>query len=255
MADENKKKSRIAALILQMIISLLYGAMLVHTTVILMSGRRQGWFIALVSYLPQLVIIIASVVLQFILRIRHRSHTQEGSLLPLLFTFIALEATYILPLYQEVTGYTILAPTAVIVIARFAMLSTAVIFLFASVQFFGANNSRNRLYLTLSLFASLFISLAAPVSTDSYGTTLFTSSYDAYLYTAIALIYAATAFTYIAAVVKDRATHTPGRAASYILLMIGNFISLGTGFISAGVSMVLYIIGVAMLSVSSRQTF
>ena len=145
MADENKKKSRIAALILQMIISLLYGAMLVHTTVILMSGRRQGWFIALVSYLPQLVIIIASVVLQFILRIRHRSHTQEGSLLPLLFTFIALEATYILPLYQEVTGYTILAPTAVIVIARFAMLSTAVIFLFASVQFFGANNSRNRL--------------------------------------------------------------------------------------------------------------
>ena len=56
-------------------------------------------------------------------------------------------------------------------------------------------------------------------------------------------------------VVKDRATHTPGRAASYILLMIGNFISLGTGFISAGVSMVLYIIGVAMLSVSSRQTF
>ena len=247
MADENKKKSRIAALILQMIISLLYGAMLVHTTVILMSGRRQGWFIALVSYLPQLVIIIASVVLQFILRIRHRSHTQEGSLLPLLFTFIALEATYILPLYQEVTGYTILAPTAVIVIARFAMLSTAVIFLFASVQFFGANNSRNRLYLTLSL--------AAPVSTDSYGTTLFTSSYDAYLYTAIALIYAATAFTYIAAVVKDRATHTPGRAASYILLMIGNFISLGTGFISAGVSMVLYIIGVAMLSVSSRQTF
>lgn len=255
MADENKKKSRIAALILQMIISLLYGAMLVHTTVILMSGRRQGWFIALVSYLPQLVIIIASVVLQFILRIRHRSHTQEGSLLPLLFTFIALEATYILPLYQEVTGYTILAPTAVIVIARFAMLSTAVIFLFASVQFFGANNSRNRLYLTLSLFASLFISLAAPVSTDSYGTTLFTSSYDAYLYTAIALIYAATAFTYIAAVVKDRATHTPGRAASYILLMIGNFISLGTGFISAGVSMMLYIIGVAMLSVSSRQTF
>lgn len=255
MADENKKKSRIAALILQMIISLLYGAMLVHTTVILMSGRRQGWFIALVSYLPQLVIIIASVVLQFILRIRHRSHTQEGSLLPLLFTFIALEATYILPLYQEVTGYTILAPTAVIVIARFAMLSTAVIFLFASVQFFGANNSRNRLYLTLSLFASLFISLAAPVSTDSYGTTLFTSSYDAYLYTAIALIYAATAFTYIAAVVKDRATHTPGRAVSYILLMIGNFISLGTGFISAGVSMVLYIIGVAMLSVSSRQTF
>ena len=255
MADENKKKSRIAALILQMIISLLYGAMLVHTTVILMSGRRQGWFIALVSYLPQLVIIIASVVLQFILRIRHRSHTQEGSLLPLLFTFIAREATYILPLYQEVTGYTILAPTAVIVIARFAMLSTAVIFLFASMQFFGANNSRNRLYLTLSLFASLFISLAAPVSTDSYGTTLFTSSYDAYLYTAIALIYAATAFTYIAAVVKDRATHTPGRAVSYILLMIGNFISLGTGFISAGVSMVLYIIGVAMLSVSSRQTF
>lgn len=255
MADENKKKSGIAALILQLLISLVYGAMLVHTTVILISNRRQGWIISLISYLPQLVIIIASVVLQFILRIRHRSHSQEGSLLPLLFTFIALEATYILPLYQEVTGYTILAPTAVIIIARFAMISTAVIFLFASVQFYGMNNSRNKLYLSLSLLAALFVSIAAPVSTDNYGTTLFTSSYDAYLSTTIGLIYIASSLTYIVAVIKDRATHTPGRAVSYILLMSGNFISLGTGFISAGISMALYIIGVAMLSVSSRQTF
>ena len=255
MADDNKKKSGIAALALQLLISLLYGAMLVHTTVILISNRMQDWIISLISYLPQLVIIIASVVLQFILRIRHRSHSQEGSYLPLLFTFIALEATYIIPLYQEVTGLTILAPTAVIIIARFAMISTSVIFLFSAVQFYGANNSRNKLYLSLSLLASLFVSIAAPVSTDNYGTTLFTSSYDAYLYTSIGLIYIATALTYIVAVIKDRATHTPGRAASYIFLMTGNFISLGTGFISGGISIVLYIIGVAMLSVSSRQTF
>ena len=255
MADERKKKSRILALILQLFISLVYGAMLIHTTVILISNRMQGWFVYLVSYIPQLVIIIASVILQFILQIRHRSHTQEGSLLPLLFTFIALEATYILPIYQEVSGMTILAPAAVIIIARFAMLSTAVIFVFASVQFYGVNNTRNKLYLTLSLLASMFLSIAAPVSTDNYGTTLFTSSYDAYLSTVIALIYLVAAITYIVAVIKDRATHTPGRAVSYILLMLGNYLSLGTGLITGSLAIAIYIIGVAMLSVSSRQTF
>ena len=164
MATE-RKKSGTAALVLQMLISLVYGAMLIHMTIVLISGNFTNWPITLIVYLPQLVIIIASVVLQFILRIRHRAHTQEGSLLPLLFTFIALEATYIFPLYQEVTGVTLLSPIAVVMIARFAILGTSVIFVFAAIQFFGINNTRNRLYLTLSLLAAVFLSIAAPIST------------------------------------------------------------------------------------------
>ena len=254
MATE-RKKSGTAALVLQLLISLLYSAMLVHMTIILLSSRMHNWTITLIAYLPQLVIIIASVVLQFTLRIRHRSHTQEGSLLPLLFSFIALEATYIFPLYQEVTDITVLSPSAVIVIARFAMLGTAVIFVFASVQFYGVNNTRNRLYLTLSLLAALFLSIAAPMNTNNAGTMLFSSQNDAYLSAVLVLISVPANFTYIAAVVKDRATHTPGRAISYILLIIGNYLSLGTDFLSGSIAMILYVTGVVTLSVSSRQTF
>ena len=240
MATE-RKKSGTAALVLQLLISLLYSAMLVHMTIILLSSRMHNWTITLIAYLPQLVIIIASVVLQFTLRIRHRSHTQEGSLLPLLFSFIALEATYIFPLYQEVTDITVLSPSAVIVIARFAMLGTAVIFVFASVQFYGVNNTRNRLYLTLSLLAAAFLSIAAPINTDSTGTTLFASSNDTYIAIALIVMYIIAALTYIVAVVKDRATHTPGRAFSYILLMSGNLISLGTDYISGTIAIILYL--------------
>ncbi len=254
MATE-RKKSGTAALVLQMLISLVYGAMLIHMTIVLISGNFTNWPITLIVYLPQLVIIIASVVLQFILRIRHRAHTQEGSLLPLLFTFIALEATYIFPLYQEVTGVTLLSPIAVVMIARFAILGTSVIFVFAAIQFFGINNSRNRLYLTLSLLAAVFLSIAAPISTDSTGTTLFSSSNDAYIALTLVVMCIIAALTYAMAVVKDRATHTPGRAISYILLMSGNLISLGTDYISGTIAIILYLIGVAMLSVSSRQTF
>ena len=254
MATE-RKKTGTAALLLQMLISLMCGAMLVHMTIVLLSGNFQNWLITLIIYLPQLVIIIASVVLQFILRIRHRSHTQEGTLLPLLFTFIALEATYIFPLYQEVTGVTLLSPIAVIILARFAILGTAVIFVFAAIQFFGMNNTRNKLYLTLSLLAAVFLSIAAPMNTNSAGTALFASSYDAYLTMALITMYVAAALTYVTAVIKDRATHTPGRAISYILLMSGNLISLGTDYISGTIAIILYITGVAALSVSSRQTF
>ena len=88
MPETKRKKQFSLAIFLQFIISVLYSAMLVHMTIVLISGNFTNWPITLIVYLPQLVIIIASVVLQFILRIRHRAHTQEGSLLPLLFSFI-----------------------------------------------------------------------------------------------------------------------------------------------------------------------
>ena len=71
----NRKGSM--ALMMQTIISIVYAALLVHMTVLLVRSRTQGWFSTIIAYFPQLVIIISSMALQFVLRIRHRAHTQE----------------------------------------------------------------------------------------------------------------------------------------------------------------------------------
>ena len=248
----NRKGSM--ALMMQTIISIVYAALLVHMTVLLVRSRTQGWFSTIIAYFPQLVIIISSMALQFVLRIRHRAHTQDGSLLPLLFTFIALESSMILPIYYDVSGISILPPSTIIFLSRFSLLSAAILFTFSAVQFFGTNLSKMWLYLISAIGASLFISIAIPLNTTS-SSMIFTSSYDAYFLVLITLIYIAAAATYIAAVAKDRATHSVTRSAAFIFLIIGNYLSIGTDIVTGVLSVVIYVAGIIMLSISAKNTF
>ena len=242
----NRKGS--IALMMQTIISIVYAALLVHMTVLLVRSRTQGWFSTIIAYFPQLVIIISSMSLQFVLRIRHRAHTQDGSLLPLLFTFIALESSMILPIYYDVSGISILPPSTIIFLSRFSLLSAAILFTFSAVQFFGTNLSKMWLYLISAIGASLFISIAIPLNTTS-SSMIFSSSYDAYFLVLITLI------TYIAAVAKDRATHSVTRSAAFIFLIIGNYLSIGTDIVTGVLSVVIYVAGIIMLSISAKNTF
>ncbi len=260
MAEKKKRKKKqfSLALALQLLISIAYSSMLVHMTVILLQRRTEGWFVYLMVYLPQLAIIVSSLVFLFILRVRHRTHSIDSTLLPLLFTFIALESTMIFPLYTEITGITLLAPNAIMVIERFAMLAAAVVFVFTAVQYYGTNVSRLKLYLTITIGAALYLALAMPLNTgttDLASLTVFSSSYDALLLAALICIYLVSISTYIAAVAKDRSTHSISRAAAFILMMIGNFFSPSNMVIPSLVSGVLYIAGIAMLSLSSKNTF
>ena len=239
---------------MQTIISIAYTAMLIHMTILLVNNRVSGWFSLLVAYLPQLVIIISSMGLQFALRIRHRAHTQDGNLLPLLFTFIALEASMILPIYFNVSGVSILPPNGIIYLSRFSLLASAVLFTFSAVQFFGTNLSKMWLYLVSALGASLFISIAIPLNT-SPGGSIFSSSYDAMFLVLLSLVYATAIATYIAAVAKDRATHSLTRSAAFIFLIIGNYLSIGTDIITGTLSILIYIAGIIMLSISAKNTF
>ena len=248
----NKKGT--LALTMQTIISIVYAAMLVHMTVLLVRSRTSGWFSTIIAYFPQLVIIISSMALQFVLRIRHRAHTQDGSLLPLLFTFIALEASMILPIYFDVSGIAILPPNGVIYLSRFSLLSAAVLFTFSAVQFFGTNLSKMWLYLISAIGASLFISIAVPLNTAP-SSTIFSSSYDAYFLVMITLVYITAIITYIAAVAKDRATHSVTRSSAFIFLIIGNYLSIGTDIVAGILSAVIYVAGIIMLSISAKNTF
>ncbi len=254
---KRKKRNFSFAILLQLIISVLYGAMLIHMTVILTRQKTPGWFIYVLVYFPQLVVIISSLVFLFILRLRHRTHSIDTTLLPLLFSFIALEATMILPLYSEVSGITIFAPNSIVIIERFAMLSAAVVFVFASIQYYGTNVSRLRLFLSISIAAACFIALAAPMNTGAGAGefTAFSSSYDAYLMVMLICLYAASIITYTAAVIKDRATHSASRAFAFILLMIGNFLSTSTVALPSVLSAVIYLAGIIMLTVSAKNTF
>lgn len=249
----NRKGS--IALMMQTIISIVYAALLVHMTVLLVRSRTQGWFSTIIAYFPQLVIIISSMSLQFVLRIRHRAHTQDGSLLPLLFTFIALESSMILPIYYDVSGISILPPSTIIFLSRFSLLSAAILFTFSAVQFFGTNLSKMWLYLISAIGASLFVSIAIPLNTTTSSSMIFTSSYDAYFLVLITLIYIAAAATYIAAVAKDRATHSVTRSAAFIFLIIGNYLSIGTDIVTGVLSVVIYVAGIIMLSISAKNTF
>ena len=136
MPEKKTRKKKLSfALLLQMLISIAYGAILIHMTVVILDQRTTGWILYMMNYLPQLIIIISSVAFLFILRVRHRTHSIDSTLLPLLFSFIALESTAILPLYAEITGIMILPPNAVLILERFAIFSAAVVFVFSAVQY------------------------------------------------------------------------------------------------------------------------
>ncbi len=255
---QKKKKQFSISLLLQLFISVAYSIMLVHMTIVLLQRRTVGWFINMMVYLPQLVIIIASIVFLFILRLRHRTHSIDSTLLPMLFTFIALEATMIVPLYTEVTGIAIMAPNAVVIIERFAIIAAAVVFVFTSIQFYGTNLSRLKLYLSITIGAALYLALAMPMNTGTTDLTqlkVFSSSYDALLLAAICCIYLISIATYIAAVAKDRSTHSLSRAGAFILMMLGNFFSMSNTVIPSVISAVLYLSGIIMLSMTSKNTF
>ena len=230
-----RRKQFSLALIVQLLISILYSAMLVHMTVVLLQRRISGWFVYLMIYLPQLAIIIASIVFLFIMRLRHRTHSIDSTLLSLLFSFIAIESTMIMPLYTDITGITILSPNAVVIIERFAMIAAAMVFVFTAVQYYGTNASRLKLYLMISIAASLFIAIAMPLNTgtmDLSSLSIFSSSYDALFMLTLICIYLISIATYLAAVIKDRSTHSISRATAFILMMIGNFFSMSIKQIS-----------------------
>ena len=258
MADGKRKKQISFSLVMQFLISIIYAAMLIHITAVLLESRTEGWFIYILIYLPQLVIIISSLIFLFILRLRHRTHSIDSTLLPLLFAFIALEATMLVPLYTELTGITILAPNAVIIIERFAMLAAAVVFVFTAIQYYGTNASRLKLYLTLTIGAALYLALAAPLNTgttDLATLTVFSSPYDALILASLICIYLVSISTYIAAVAKDRSTHSISRASAFILMMLGNFFSMSNEVIPSVISAVIYVIGIILLTSSSKNTF
>ena len=91
MPEKKTRKKKLSfALLLQMLISIAYGAILIHMTVVILDQRTTGWILYMMNYFPQLIIIISSIAFLFILRVSHRTHSIDSPLLQLLFSFLAL---------------------------------------------------------------------------------------------------------------------------------------------------------------------
>ena len=138
------------------------------------------------------------------------------------------------------------------------MIAAAMVFVFTAVQYYGTNASRLKLYLMISIAASLFIAIAMPLNTgtmDLSSLSIFSSSYDALFMLTLICIYLISIATYLAAVIKDRSTHSISRATAFILMMIGNFFSMSNVIVPSIISGILYIAGIVMLIITSKSTF
>ena len=188
------------------------------------------------------------------LKINHRTHSQEGAL-PILFSFIALEATMILPDYMAIIDTYAIPAEVFTYMSRFSVLGTAVVFLFASIQFYGTNLSRSWLYLAFALASVVYITFALPLDASSSDAIFSSSDYGDIVIVCYLIINIAAIATYAVSVIKDRATHSPFRSLAYTLLIIGNIMSLGYNPIPSIISVVIYIAGIIMLGITAKNSF
>ncbi len=247
MQNQNRKFI-LYQLIVQIAISVLYAFGFIN---ILVKNIMDGGFFSaideFIKHFPFLVILILSILPEISLLIKHKLHSQDGEILPLLFTAIALQGSFILPEAIYALGFYFDYPFHLLILQRFSLLSSASIFLLSSLRYFGFSSSHMWAYNIAFLSLSFLISAIIPISSYQGEVAVFSSIYDAYLILALILIYASAILTFIVFAFKDRTALNIKRSISFICLIIGIILSSLNTMISAILSLVFYIIGTIIL--------
>lgn len=212
-------------LFLQGLLALIIASLIIHTLISMrINGRIVKELGTTVSAISYLIVIVFSLVTHIVLRIKHRSHTPEGELLPLLFLFLTLECVIILPKYFVETGILIFDPVTTNVLIRFFFLSCSVMFIFTSLLYLGSNITQLGSFIATSLFAALVLSIMAPSSSTLQSAVYgFGSDYDVYFTFAAILVNLAAIVTYVVAAINDKVAHNIRRSITFIIMIIGNF--------------------------------
>ncbi len=250
-----KKTRHLLLLVLQFMITIVYGATIAHMTVVLFDGGKEIFLSGLIGYLSQLIILVSSLIPQIVLRVKKKLHSQDGEIYPLLFTMISLQSTLVIPKYSLITGIYFVDTSVLVVLIRFSMLGTAAIFLLSALRFYGFASSRLHLYTSLILGMAFVFCFIAPQNTVSMENILFSSIYDAYLNLISLLLYIATILTMIITAIKDKTAANIKRCISFILLISGLCLSVSETLIPTIVSSVLYITGIILLVSSTQESF
>ena len=252
----NKLVSR-AVLIIEIILTLLFSAIIIDTCLVYYDSGISPSFSIITTTLSMAIAIIFPLAAHIVIRLKHRSNTPEGEILPFLFLSITFECVSFLPTYYIETGNLLLDPILINVLIRFAFITNALIFMFIALLLMGVNNNNYLSYFILSVISALILSIMAPNSSAiQMAGSNFGSDYDVYFNFAITLITIATIVTFIGAAVKDKMRHSIERCITYILITIGNYgIFSKTSMIVTLISSIIMIIGSLMLMITSKESF
>lgn len=250
----NKIKN-LLLLIIQILITVIYEAAMIHMTIVLFQTKREAFFTGFIGYLAQFIILIVSFIPQLVLRVKKKIHSQDGEIYPLLFTMISLQSTLVIPMYQSITGIFFIDTNILLILLRFSLLGTAAMFLLSSLRFYGFASSRLPLYTMLIMGSVLLFCIVAPKNIISFDLILFSSRYDAYLQLTSLLLYLATITTMIITAIKDKTATNIKRCISFSMLIIGIYLSLSNALIPTIFATLFYITGIILLVSSTQESF
>ncbi|HIV98725.1 MAG TPA: hypothetical protein IAB12_02960 [Candidatus Ornithospirochaeta avicola] len=207
--------------------------------------------------IPLAFVLFFSLLANIIIKVKHHSHTPEGELLPLLFLFLSLECSSVLPFFYTCSKIMVLNPLVMNVIIRFSFISTSLLFVFSSLMYMGSNFKQLVNYLIISLCFSFLLSVLAPGSNSSDASSInFGSVYDVYLNYAIYMINVVSIISFIVAIINDKTRRNLKRCITYILLVIGNagiFLSSAT-LVNVIIFPLIFAIASIMLIITSKES-
>lgn len=252
-----RKTTQSVLLFLQIIITLVYGAMLVYITMLIYEEKPNSFWDDIIGYLPQFVILVSSIIPQIVLRAKRKLHSQDGEIFPLLFTMVALQVTFVVPMFTKVTGMLVFSPSFLVIFGRFSLLGTAALFLISSLRYYGFSSSKIGYYNTAILIASLLISMLAPISSFQKENIMnvFNSEYDVFIQVAILLMYTATILTLLIYAIKDKSPINTRRFFGFTFVIIGLYLSTSYEYLEAIISSILYMTGIIILTFNTRESF
>lgn len=246
--NNQNRKSILILLIIQTIITIVYGFCLVSMVLVkLRNNEIQGFVDTLIHFLPEFIILISSLAPQFVLILKHKIHSQDGEILPLLFTVTSLQASFIIVDATRAFGYLFLYPELLLVVERFSILGSAALMLISALRYYGYSSSNISYYTASFLGACFILSCIVPMSSIHGKMTITTSSYEIYIQIAIVAMYLATIITFMITAIKDKTSLNVKRSIAFIAMAIGLYLSLFGNLYTAIAATLLYLPGAIIL--------
>ncbi len=242
-------------LIAQSLITALYVMMTIHVSIYEFARNGLIAFSTMSFFLSFLVILVSSIVPPIVLRIRRKLHSEDGEVFPVLFLILSIEASLIVPIYVNFTGFYMIPPEILIIIERFSILATASMFLLASLEYYGFQNAKLNLYTLYILLACLIVSMLAPFNTNRGFIDIYNAYADAYILFGTFLLYIASALTFVISAINEKTNSNIRRCTAFLFMILGMILALVNNKFVAIAASISYIIGIVLLCYNTRDSF
>ena len=254
MQNQNRK-TIVSLLAVQIIVLLLYAFALIELLInsYIFNGV-DSFKENLLNYLPHLVILVCCIWPQAALIFKHKLHSQDGEIMPLLFTILAFQASLIVVDAVESLGYIFIYPEALLVIQRFSLLGTATLFLLSSLRYYGFSSSNMNMYTLFSLSIAILFSALVPFSSYHGKMSTMTPGYEVYVQILVVVLYIVTIITFIMTAVKDKTSLNVKRSIAFIMLVLSIYFAYYNLIYTAVTSIILTIAATVILVINAGDS-